>query len=823
MKKTISILACLSLIFAQVACAAGTNTLYHTDFSSMTGISGDAVLAADPMDDGNTALYFGGTSYTTTEIGEGIDLTTPVNIEGRLYREYEGKGNPYWDLRLFLLTDTEPVMLTAFGKNVYLGSSWQNISVYDYADGIWSDFRIRLTKDGGSVKAELYLDGNFYGSTTESVAGTIKGIKLASLTGEGEIYADDISYIAEAAELAALMSAIEADTADKSSCEKWIAALSGDMTQTAAYCYDTILSYAESKGYIETGAIATANPANGSNVYVGDKISYAFFGNLDEDTLPTVTINGNSVTASVEKNVLTIDAELEPGESYVLSVSGLKTDDKKNITFEDVSFATKNIPVVSVVEGGSYAYGTAVTWEEIPGVTTSVKVSDGKGGNLDLANGGKLTLSGNLTLTLKAGDDEHSISIYVVPNSAPVAKLVKLTEEENTLKGTYEYYDADGDNEDKAKTVIGWYTSSTKDGEYTLLKAGDSLDINEDVYDKYIKFGVTPISDAEPLSGKLTMSDAYIAPFRPVANNVRISGDAEVGETLTGYYDYFDANGDKENAETVMEWVDKSGNVVATGAAIALKSSHKGDELAFRVTVKNGVEPNTGETVTSSYVKVTSGSSGGSSGGGGKGSGIIVGSNSGSGSTGGMVTGPVQTLQKGEYVDTLNHWAEDAIKDLTLAGVVNGISATHFNPDGTITRAELAAMIMRAKNAPAATYGGMFADIPSGAWYADYVQMAVNEGVISPDVNFRPNDPVTRQEAAKLMSAFLSADAVSAELTFADSANVSDWAVSYVKKAFGAGYFKGDDKGNFNPLNSMTRAEAATILWRALGLNGGEV
>ena len=52
--------------------------------------------------------------------------------------------------------------------------------------------------------------------------------------------------------------------------------------------------------------------------------------------------------------------------------------------------------------------------------------------------------------------------------------------------------------------------------------------------------------------------------------------------------------------------------------------------------------------------------------------------------------------------------------------------------------------------------------------------------------------------------------------TFKDGNKTDEWAKPYMEGAVEAGYFKGDDKGNLNPTNSITRAESVTVLTRIM-------
>ena len=79
-------------------------------------------------------------------------------------------------------------------------------------------------------------------------------------------------------------------------------------------------------------------------------------------------------------------------------------------------------------------------------------------------------------------------------------------------------------------------------------------------------------------------------------------------------------------------------------------------------------------------------------------------------------------------------------------GVTYGMDATHFGPDRTITRAQAVAFLYRAWKGGTPSETNPFADVPSGAWYADAVLWAVAEGITKgvSATAFDPNGTLTR-------------------------------------------------------------------------------
>lgn len=165
-----------------------------------------------------------------------------------------------------------------------------------------------------------------------------------------------------------------------------------------------------------------------------------------------------------------------------------------------------------------------------------------------------------------------------------------------------------------------------------------------------------------------------------------------------------------------------------------------------------------------------------------------------------------------------SHWANSVIKKLTAKHIVTGVSDAEFAPNEYITRAEFAALIVRALGLVAAKEVS-FADVDSSKWYAEEVAAAYEAGVItgrSVDV-FAPNATLTRQEMAimiirayKLQSGKVLT--ARSETAFADSVEVSEWAQDAVNAAVELGFIEGRGNNQFAPQEQTTRAESAKVI-----------
>ncbi len=189
----------------------------------------------------------------------------------------------------------------------------------------------------------------------------------------------------------------------------------------------------------------------------------------------------------------------------------------------------------------------------------------------------------------------------------------------------------------------------------------------------------------------------------------------------------------------------------------------------------------------------------------------------GGGEPGGIVGPP--TVDK-LFNDIDNHWAYDSILSMAEQGVVKGDNGL-FRPDASISRAELVTMVVRALDLDTSRTDTGFSDVAEDSWYASYVKAALSAGIISSDSVFRPNDQVTREEMAKILTVACSLykqetlDLSGAgELSYADASSVSDWAKAYVDYASRNGLMNGMENNQFVPKSSATRAQVATVLDR---------
>lgn len=164
-------------------------------------------------------------------------------------------------------------------------------------------------------------------------------------------------------------------------------------------------------------------------------------------------------------------------------------------------------------------------------------------------------------------------------------------------------------------------------------------------------------------------------------------------------------------------------------------------------------------------------------------------------------------------------WAEEAINALRNIGVLRGDGDGNYRPEDSVKREELLSMLLKTFYIEAKGGGiNIFSDVKSGEWYFDTVLTAYSFGVTNGmgDGSFGIGEAVTRADmvamAARLIrSRGLFIEEKTAAKLFGDYTDIPEYAYNDVVTFQQAGIVQGDDMGNFNPNESVTRAEAAVF------------
>lgn len=172
----------------------------------------------------------------------------------------------------------------------------------------------------------------------------------------------------------------------------------------------------------------------------------------------------------------------------------------------------------------------------------------------------------------------------------------------------------------------------------------------------------------------------------------------------------------------------------------------------------------------------------------------------------------------------IDMWAHDSICFVAENDIMNGMSATTFEPNLEASRAMMVMVLYRMAGEPDVSgLDNPFADVAAGAWYADAVVWAASTGITlgKSATEFAPEDDVTRAEMAVFLmryAALKEQDITQrAALTdFTDAASVPAWAVEAMQWAVAEGLVNGMGDGTIKPNGCATRAQIATILQRYL-------
>ena len=157
-----------------------------------------------------------------------------------------------------------------------------------------------------------------------------------------------------------------------------------------------------------------------------------------------------------------------------------------------------------------------------------------------------------------------------------------------------------------------------------------------------------------------------------------------------------------------------------------------------------------------------------------------------------------------------------------------GRGGNNFAPGENMTRAEFAAILVRTELRdfadetrilpPGMTSFTEFSDVNPNSWYFYYVAWAHDASMVYGFAGeFRPNDPITREEFAAMLVRAADAVRPAGNIPFADASNISDWARRYVYSAYREDLMIGVGGNNFAPRTYINRASAATAVNRNLG------
>ncbi|CAM4409321.1 S-layer homology domain-containing protein [Paenibacillus macerans] len=170
------------------------------------------------------------------------------------------------------------------------------------------------------------------------------------------------------------------------------------------------------------------------------------------------------------------------------------------------------------------------------------------------------------------------------------------------------------------------------------------------------------------------------------------------------------------------------------------------------------------------------------------------------------------------FSDTSHHWGENSIAKAVKLRIVDGYKDGTFRPDGSVTRAEFTAMIVSAFGLTPSAAAAVFKDTGSH-WAAGYIGALAEKGIVNgyADGSFKPNATITRAEMVTMISRVMNLSVLStgARASYSDVSS-GHWAADAIEQASSAKLIQGISASSFAPDRKAARAEAVTLILRAL-------
>ena len=180
-----------------------------------------------------------------------------------------------------------------------------------------------------------------------------------------------------------------------------------------------------------------------------------------------------------------------------------------------------------------------------------------------------------------------------------------------------------------------------------------------------------------------------------------------------------------------------------------------------------------------------------------------------------------------DYVDLdENAWYAEAVDYVISEGLMTGISADEFAPNGQVTRAAMVQILWAMAGKPVVNYLMDFEDVSQDAWYAEAVRWAVSEGIASgvAEKVFAPDAAITREQLAVMLYRVEQKSGGGFtglwmfNLDYADADAISEWAYEAMCWCTMKGVLSGRDDGTLDPQGTAARSECAQMLMKYASL-----
>lgn len=663
--------------------------------------------------------------------------------------------------------------------------------------------------DFGSVSVRMLSGGHVY-STTESIASNItSGQAVTEAAGDGKTYPYTVAYSG-----------------------------SGSFTIT--------------KGTVTggTGTINIATSANANSTvdfsvsttsgYVIDKAWYVRYGETTPNYVYVSGISGSfpmpaeDVTFNVSLKKAETPAEPE-GDTYTITpttsangkfvVNATKADAGEVVTITTSPNSGYKVSRVSVTGAVASKFTDNVYTFTMPNQNVTVSVTFERGDyQVTLTNNnyddGRISLSSGTTTTGRYAEGER-VYIYAYPDRDFYVRSLTITRTDN-------------------RQTVNYYESSSSDDVFYFDMPASDVTVRA-----YFTDGVYEIATDIDGSGRLTITgeDGNVTDVAEEGEEIRITASANNGYRLGDLYvTYTDSDDEDQTIYPEVEYKN-NGNVdyywfeMPEYDVEIYADFGEGDYVAWidRSDMENGtirVSPNVADEddTVSIYVTPDTGYQLDE---------LIVEDEDGHDvTTTSLASGTRYTFRmpdsdvtvtatfksrsySSNFTDVPRYeWYYEAVSYVASEGLMNGVSTTQFNPNGTASRAQIVTILWRLAGEPSALTGA-FTDVPAGQYYSTAVAWASRQGIVTGVGNnrFEPNSNITREQLAVILYRYAQdagyTTSASANITgYYDYARVNSYARTAMSWAVGAGLITGTSTTTLSPQDTATRAQVATILMR---------
>lgn len=478
------------------------------------------------------------------------------------------------------------------------------------------------------------------------------------------------------------------------------------------------------------------------------------------------------------------------------------------------------------------------------------KFKAGTAGLYQIVSGGG-ELDGNISYFAIADKDVRDEALSKL-NSADVSGVKAVLDEYNNRVWVIDFTDAvyAGDSPNVLKSLVNLIDKSAKsagDVERCFRNACALSELQKASADKVLgilerhkkDFGLTYSAFIESGDASIMRAFTYLAqdavnnPINSIKQLETVLNRAEALGSVN--------SATRKNMQEIIEKYPKELDIDLTGKytsvdkyeVIKLLIKESGEEYksikefsgAFASAV-NKVDKNESEPVTPNG---NGGGSSGSGGGGGTRGSVSISPDLNENDPGKEIGTKGETETKSEYFDDvfMSDWAQPYIDYVAYKGIMSGDGDRHFRPNDKISREEFLKVVIEAlkigKNEAAPAADISFDDVNRDDWFFSYIETGVGFKLINgvSEHSFGTGEPLTRQDAAVILmrakeAARLVLTDTAETADFSDKADISDYASDAVLKLQKAGIINGYEDGSFNPNGSITRSEAAKIIYGIL-------